>query len=42
MTKIGIVGVGFMRMKRRRILGSVLKPDDFREISAPFGDSLCE
>jgi hypothetical protein len=41
MVQIGIVGVGFMGMKRRGILGSLRKPSDFREISAAVGNSLC-
>jgi hypothetical protein len=41
MVRIGIVGVGFMGMKRRRILRPVRKPRVFREISAEFGYSLC-
>lgn len=40
MVRIGIVGVGFMGMKRRRILGSVLKPEDFPGVSAPL-EILC-
>jgi hypothetical protein len=41
MVKIGIVGAGFMGMKRRRILGTVRKPLDFRKILASPDDSLC-
>ena len=40
MVKIGIVGIGFMGMNRRRILRSVRKPRDFREFSAAAGYSL--
>jgi hypothetical protein len=41
MIRIGIAGIGFMGMKRRRILRSVRKPRVFREISAAVGYSLC-
>ena len=41
MIRIGIVGIGFMGMKRRRILRSLQKTSDFREIRNPTGHSLC-
>jgi hypothetical protein len=41
MFHVGIVGLGFMGMKRRRILGTVRKPRDFREILGTPGNSLC-
>ncbi len=40
MIRIGIVGIGFMGMKRRRILQSSKKPHDFPEILSAFGYSL--
>ena len=41
MVSVGIVGLGFMGMKRHRILGTVHKALDFRKILDTSGDSLC-
>jgi hypothetical protein len=40
MINIGIAGIRFIGMKRRRILGTVRKPNDFRKILATLSDSL--